>query len=190
MSQIAASTGQKGLSIWIQRAKTAATWAAFAAAGFIVGAYIFAPGQQRAQPSYLPPAYLNLATATVSLQSADGPGAILPVRIADNSSSRLVGFRDVGEDALANQFLLYAQSRQTTTRVSYNLENVRVPLELAAFDAEGNFVAMLTTSPGETRISVAEPHRWLLAAKAGTFTHYGIGEGMSLDPESVRKINL
>lgn len=190
MTNLTASTQARVSGVWAQRARDYITWLIIAAVAFVVGAYMFAPSQQRAQPTYLPSSYLGLSTGVVSLQTADGQGALLPVRIADTSLARTTGLRDVGEAVLANQFLLFAQTRQTSTRVSYNMENVRVPLELAAFDAEGNLVSVTTTELGQTRVSVADPHRWLLAAKAGTFTHYGIGQETKLDPESVRKINL
>ncbi|MEX2534402.1 MAG: hypothetical protein WD273_02290 [Trueperaceae bacterium] len=190
MTQLTASAQSQGSPVWAQRIREYGTWLVIAAIAFVLGTYVFAPSRQRAQPTYLPASYMSLATGVVSLQSAEGPAALLPVRIADNSSARMTGFRGVGEDALANQFLLYAQTRQTTVRTSYNLENVRVPLELAAFDAEGNLMSVTTTSLGQDRVSVAEPHRWLLAAKSGTFTHYGIEPGMTLDVESVSKINL
>ena len=190
MTHITASAQPKGSAMWAQRAREYGIWLAIAAVAFVVGAYIFAPSQQRAQPAYLPNSYLGLATGLVSLQGVDGPSALLPVRIADSSLARTTGIRDVGEAALANQFLLYAQTRQTSTRVSYNLENVRVPLELAAFDAEGKLLSITNTEVGQDRVAITDPHRWLLAAKRGTFTHYGIEPGMNLDPESVRKINL
>ena len=190
MTHLTASNKRSSAAVWIQRAKDVSIWLAIAAVAFLIGAYGFAPGQQKAQPSYLPDAYLKLATGNVSLIQEGGSGVILPVRIADTSSTRMIGFRDVGEDALVNQFLLYAQTRQSSTRISYSTENVRVPLDLAAFDNEGNLVSISSSTAGDARMTVTEPHRWLLAAKAGTFAHYGVVPGVRLDPESIQKLNL
>jgi uncharacterized membrane protein (UPF0127 family) len=190
MTHIAASAPSPSTGVWAQRARDAATWLAIAAVAFALGMFVFAPNRQRAEPTFLPPSYVALSTGVIELRNAEGPGAILPVRIADTSSQRLTGFRDVGELALQNQFLLYAQTRQTAGRTSYSVEKVRVQLELAAIDGEGNVVGISVTNPGQERVSIAQPHRWLLAAKNGTFAHYGIVPGTRLDVESIRKINL
>jgi uncharacterized membrane protein (UPF0127 family) len=190
MTQMTASAPSQSTGVWAQRARDAATWLAIAAVAFVLGMFVFGPARQRAEPTYLPASFVGLPTGVVELRNSDGPGALLPVRIADTSQTRLVGFREVGEEALENQFLLYAQTRQTAGRSSYSLEKVRVQLELAVIDGEGNVVAVTTTNPGQERISIAEPHRWLLAAKNGTLAHYGIAPGTRLDVESIRKINL
>jgi uncharacterized membrane protein (UPF0127 family) len=191
MTNIAASSAQAGTaSIWLERARTLGTWLAVAAVAFVFGMFVFAPIRSAAQPTNLPATYMALSTGVISLQGEDGISALLPVRIADTSQARMTGFGDVGEGALANQFLLYAQTRQTGGRTTYSVEKVRVPLELAAIDGEGRVIAIVTSSLGQDRITVAEPHRWLLAAKSGTFAHYGIAPGMRLDTEAIRKINL
>ncbi|MEX2543169.1 MAG: DUF192 domain-containing protein [Trueperaceae bacterium] len=190
MTNIAASpTRSTTMEVWTERARTYATWLAIAGAAFLIGLFVVAPIRSSAQPSNLPASFLALPTGVITLVGEDS-SALLPVRIADTSQARMIGFRDVGEDALANHYLLYAQSRQTSGRISYSLEKVRVPLEFAAIDGEGNVVAVAASTLGMERITITEPHRWLLAAKAGTFTHYGIEPGMKLDPEAVRKINL
>jgi uncharacterized membrane protein (UPF0127 family) len=191
MTNITASSAQAGTSgLWLERAKTFGTWLAIAAVAFLFGMFVFAPIRSGAQPTNLPASYVALPTGLITLQNEDGMSALLPVRIADTTQTRLTGFRDVGEAALANQFLLYAQTRQTGGRTSYSVEKVRVPLELAAIDGEGKVVSITSSAAGQERVTIAEPHRWVLAAKSGTFGHYGIAPGMKLDTEAIRKINL
>lgn len=190
MTQMTASTPSRNIDIWAARAREAGTWLAIAAVAFALGMFVFAPMQARSQSTYMPPSHAALPTGVISLQGEEGPALLLPVRIADTSQARLTALRDVGEDVLANQFVLYGQTRQTTTRISYNLEKVRVPLEMAVIDGEGNVVSIVDSPAGQERLSVTVPHRWLLAAKSGTFAHYGIAEGLKLDTESIRKINL
>lgn len=174
----------------MERVRPLLTWLAIAAVAFLLGAFVFAPVRNRAQPTHLPASYVALPTGVITLQGEEGASALLPVRIADTSQARMIGFAEVGEAALANQFLLYGQNRQSTGRSSYTVEKVRVPLELAAIDGEGNVVAVTSTTAGQQRVTISEPHRWVLAAKSGTFSHYGIAPGMKLDTEAIRKINL
>lgn len=190
MTNMAASPARStAMEVWTERARTYATWLAVAGVAFLIGLFVVAPIRSSALPTNLPATYVGLPTGLVTLVGEES-SALLPVRVADTSQARMIGFRDVGEDALANQFLLYAQSRQTSGRISYSLAKVRVPLEFAAIDGEGNVVSVSASTLGMERITISEPHRWLLAAKSGTFTHYGIEPGLKIDPESVRKINL
>jgi uncharacterized membrane protein (UPF0127 family) len=190
MTNATATASQKSFTALLESSRKLITWLIIAAIAFLLGMYVVAPAQQRAQPTHLPASYVGLPTGVITLQGEEGRSVLLPVRIADTSQARMVGFREVGETALANQFLLYAQTRQTSGRSSYSVEKVRVPLELAAIDGEGNVVAIVTTTVGQERAAVTQPHRWVLAAKSGTFTHYGIVPGMKLDTESIQKINL
>ncbi len=158
------------------------------AIGVVAGMYIVAPLLRQASPTYLPPAVLTMPTGVVELINADGSAAMLPVRIADTADARSLGLRRVGAKALDNLFLLYAHPRETTTR--YNLQGVRAPIEMAVIDAAGNVIAIKTPAADASAITISERHRWVLAAKAGTLAHYGIGAGTTLDPASIRKLNL
>lgn len=40
-------------------------------------------------------------------------------------------------------------------------------------------------TPGAARVSVAERHRWLLAAKTGTLENLGVTVGSTIDPEAI-----
>jgi uncharacterized membrane protein (UPF0127 family) len=162
----------------------------FVALGIIIGLYILAPRQLRASDTYFPERFASIPTGIVQLTQQDGTNALLPVRIADTSQSRAEGLRGVGPAALNNVFFLYAQSRETTTSASYNLTDVRANLEFAVINAEGEVVALHTAPSDTTRLSVPENHRWVLAAKTGTFEPYGIQVGSRIDPESIRKLNF
>jgi uncharacterized membrane protein (UPF0127 family) len=162
----------------------------FVALGIIIGLYILAPRQLRASDTYYPERFAAIPTGIVQLTGQDGTSALLPVRIADTTQARSEGLRGVGTAALNNVFFLYAQTRETTTSTSYNLVDVRANLEFAVINAEGEVVALHTATSDTTRLSVPENHRWVLAAKAGTFEPYGIGVGSRIDPESVRKLNF
>lgn len=190
MAQATASLPLSERLHWDDRIKPWLIRLIFAGFGLLVGLYILAPMQARAGEAYLPASFVKLPTGIVQLTTAEGTSVLLPVRIADTSEARTNGFKGVGPGALDNTFLLYALSRETSSRASYTLQGVRAPLELAAIDSEGNVVSVQTANAGTERASVAEKHRWVLAAKAGTFEHYGVAVGSKVDPESVRKLNF
>lgn len=175
---------------WDDRIRPWLTRLVFLAVGLLAGLYIVAPILARGSESYLPSAYLDIPTGIVQLDLADGTSARLPVRIADTSDARLRGFAGIGSGALGNQFLLYGLSRETTSRASYNMKDVRANLDLAVIDGTGTVVAVQEVPVGTERAQVAEKHRWLLAAKAGTFAQYGIETGSVLDPEGIVKVNF
>ena len=134
--------------------------------------------------------FARVPTGLVQFIQEDGNRALLPVRIADTPQARADGLKNVGPVVLNNVFFLYAQTRETTTTSSYNLVDVRANLEFAVINAEGEVVAIHTAPSDSTRLSVPENHRWVLAAKAGSFAPYGIEVGSRIDPEAIQKINL
>jgi uncharacterized membrane protein (UPF0127 family) len=162
----------------------------FVALGIIIGLYILAPRQLRASDTYFPNTFANLPTGIVTLTHPDGTSVLLPVRIADTPQGRADGLKGVGPSVLNNVFFLYAQNRETTTTASYNLVDVRANLEFAVINAEGEVVALHSAPSDSTRLSVPENHRWVLAAKTGTFEPYGIQVGSRIDPETIRKLNF
>lgn len=161
----------------------------FLGVGLLVGMYILAPRQNKAAVTYLPPAYTALPTGVVELANAEGVSSTLPVRVADTTTARNLGLSGIGAEALDNQLLLYVLTRETTTRATYAMTDVRANVQLAAINAEGTLVSVVDVPIGTTRAAVAEPHRWLLAAKAGTLDALGIGVGSVMNPEAVRKVN-
>lgn len=174
---------------WEDRIKPWLIRLLFAALGLLIGLYILAPMQTRAGDAYLPDTFTAIPTGIIEMTSVEGPNVLLPVRIADSSTTRASGFKGVGPVALDNTFLLYAQSRETT-RSTYSLQGVRAKLEFAVIDAEGNVIGIQEALPDSERLTVTDKHRWVLAAKAGTFERYGVGVGSRLDPETIQKINL
>jgi len=158
-----------------------------AAATYFVAINMVAPRIDAARPDYLPESFLKLPLGHVLLTSAEA-GALLPVRLAETTTQRSVGFRDVGEQAVVNQFLLYVPSRATTSRTSYSVRGVRTPIEFLVFDSEGVAVAAHASPLGASSVSIPEPHRWVLAAEAGSFERLGLAVGTTtLDPESIVK---
>lgn len=155
--------------------------------GFLAGLYIVAPVMAGRQADHLPAAFLAMPQGVVQIANADGSGGLLPVRMADKSSNRGIGFRGVGEQALDNQFLLYVLTRPTSNRASYSVEGFRAPVEFAAISGEGEVVALHLAPEGASRVSIPESHQWLLASEAGTLERFGIDVGSTVDPESIRK---
>lgn len=162
---------------------------AFLGVGVLVGLYMLAPRQVKASDNYLPPAYVALPNGVLTLVDGDGLSSTLPVKIADTVAARGVGFTGVGVDALDNELLLYVLTRETTARTTYAMTDIRAPLQAAAINAQGEFVAVHDVGVGTSRVAVPEPHRWLLLARSGTFAALGIEEGVVLDTESVQKVN-
>ncbi len=162
----------------------------FIGIGVVIGFYILAPQQTRASERYLPDSFITIPVGNVQFANAEGSNAFLPVRIADTSTARNNNFKGVGPIALDNGFVLFAQTRETSRQTSYPLTNVRIPLEFAVIKEDGEVVALQEALLGIERISIAENHRWLLAAKTGMLAAYGITVGSILDPESVQKLKL
>lgn len=162
----------------------------FVGIGLLIGLYILAPRQVRASDNYLPSSFTDISTGIVQHTSAEGANSYLPIRLADNSTARRSGFNNVGVLALDNAFLLYAQPRETTYSTGYDLTNVRAQLQLAIINGEGVVMAIQDGPVGTERLSVDENHRWVLAAKVGSFELYGITVGSVIDPESIQKINF
>lgn len=181
------SKNSGNLAKWGEQAKTWGFRAVIAAVFFLAGLYIAAPMVQARQASFLPQAYLSLPLGTVSVSNGEEVGALLPVRIADTSQARSQGFSGVGERAMEQEFLLYTLTRPTTSRATYSTTGFQAPTDFAVVDAEGAVVAIHRTSIGAERLAVAEPHRWLLAAKAGLLEQMGIVTGSTIDPEAIRK---
>ena len=162
---------------------------AFLGLGVLIGLYILAPRQARAGENYLPAAYVALPNGVAGFAIAEGVTTSLPLKLADSVAARNIGFTGVGGLALDNQLLLYALTRETTGRVTYAMNDIRSPLNVAVINAEGEVVAVHDVGVGDSRLAVPEPHRWLLTARAGTIENLGIGLGSTFDPESVRKVN-
>ena len=187
MVDTAARTSFSDRIQWNQRIKPALIVLVIAALAYAIGAFYMGPRTAATQPTYLPVAFAALPTGSVLLTNPDGTAALLPVRIADTTTARSAGFRGVGEQALVNAFLLYPLARETTTRTSYSVEGVRAPIEFAVIDAAGTVVAIETGALGTTRVSIAERHQYLIAAKAGTLERFGVTVGSTLDPERVQR---
>lgn len=187
MAQATASVSFSERIKWNDRVKPALIVLVIAAIAYLVGTYMMAPRIAANQPTFLPTAFATLPTGSVFVLNADGSGALLPVRIADTSAARNLGFKGVGEQALDNAFLLYPLARETTARTSYSVEGVRSPIEFAAIDASGTVVSIETSAPGATRVSVAERHQWLISAKAGTLARFGVGVGSTIDPQLITR---
>jgi hypothetical protein len=143
---------------WDKRIKPALILVVVAALGYAIGAYIVAPRAAAQLPTYLPAAYAALPNGLVLLTAEEGAGALLPVRIADTSTARDLGFRQVGEQAFTNTFMLYTLAREVTSRASYSVEGLRAPVEFAAIDASGT-VLSITAAPvgGDPRLDRGPP---------------------------------
>jgi|GEM_PF-788701 len=172
---------------WESVVKPALIVVAIAAIAYAVGAFVVGPRNAEALPTHLPSAFAALPTGSVLLTNPDGTTALIPVRIADTTTARSLGFRGVGEQALANAFMLYPLARETTARTSYSVEGARAAIEFAAIDASGTVVAIESGALGATRVSIGERHQWLISAAAGTLERFGITIGSTLDPERVRR---
>jgi uncharacterized membrane protein (UPF0127 family) len=187
MANTTASTSFRDRIQWDQRIKPALVVIVIAAITYAIGAFVVGPRNAQALPTHIPSAFAALPTGSVLLINPDGDTALLPVRVADTTTARSLGFRDVGEQALDNAFLLYPLPRETTARTSYSVEGARAPIEFAAIDATGTVVALESSALGATRVSIAERHQWVIAAKAGTLERFGVTVGSTLDPERVRR---
>jgi uncharacterized membrane protein (UPF0127 family) len=172
---------------WDKRIKPALILVVVAALGYAIGAYIVAPRAAAQLPTYLPAAYAALPNGLVLLTAEEGAGALLPVRIADTSTARDLGFRQVGEQAFTNTFMLYTLAREVTSRASYSVEGLRAPVEFAAIDASGTVLSITAAPVGGTRVSIADRHQWLLVAQAGTLARFGVAPGSTMDPAGVVK---
>ncbi len=151
---------------------------------FLIGLYWVAPNLARAADSYLPRAIAELPAGAIRLTNPDGSVSLLPVRLAGTADARRFGLRDAGPRALTTLFLLYTHPREVT-RHSYPMEGIRAPLELAVIDSAGAVLEVRRVEPGAPPVVIAVRHRWVLAAKAGLFAHYGVTVESVLDVEEI-----
>ncbi len=172
---------------WDKRIKPALVVLAVGALGYLIGAYFVAPRAAVQLPTHLPAAYAALPNGLVMLTTEDGAGALLPVRIADTSAARDLGFRQVGEQAFTNTFMLYTLTREVTSRATYSVDGIRAPLEFAAIDASGTVVSITGAPVGGTRVSITDRHQWLLVAQSGTLARFGVTAGSTMDPTGIVK---
>jgi uncharacterized membrane protein (UPF0127 family) len=187
MATIATPVSFADRIMWDKRIKPALIALAVGGIGYLIGAFYVAPRTAAELPNYLPPAFAALPTGAVVLTVENGTTAMLPVRIAETGTARDLGFRHVGEQAFANSFLLYALTREVTTRSSYSVDGLRAPVEYAAIDAGGQVVSITEAPVGATRVSIADRHQWLLAAQSGTFERFGVTVGATIDPALITK---
>ena len=187
MATIATPVSFADRIMWDKRIKPALIALAVGGIGYLIGAFYVAPRTAAAMPSYLPPAYAALPTGAVGVTVEGGTTALLPVRIAETSAARDLGFRNVGEQAFANSFLLYTLTREVTTRTSYSVDGLRAPVEYAVIDAGGQVVSIVEAPVGATRVSIADRHKWLLAAQSGTLERFGVTVGATIDPALITK---
>ena len=172
---------------WNDRIKPLLIAAVLVAGAGWFGSNVLAPRVAAAQPNFLPETFASLPTGSVMLTNPDGSAALLPVRIADTGPARAAGFKGVGEQAMANAFVLYPLTRETTARTSYAVDGVATNVEFAAIDSTGTVVAIHNSVPGASRVSIVERHQYLIGAKQGTLENYGVGVGSTLDPEAIRR---
>lgn len=190
--QATANVGKASLAQRIRWNDVIAPWLVrvlFLGLGVLIGMYFLAPRQQRASDTYLPSAFAALPTGVITFVTEGGAAASLPVSIADTTAARNLGFAGVGSSALNNQLLLYSLARETTARATYSTTDAKAGLQFAAINQAGEVVAIVDAPLGTLRITVAEPHRWLLAARTGTLAALGIEVGSTIDPEGVVKVN-
>jgi hypothetical protein len=187
MAQTMASKSFADRIQWNERVKPGLIVLAIAAVAYLIGAYFMGPRMAAAQPTHLPATFVAMPLGSVMLTHADGTAALLPVRLGDTSIHRGNGFAGVGEQAMDGKVLLYTLTRETTSRTTYATATWRAPTEFAAIDAAGTVVSITPVAAGAERASIGERHQWLLVAKAGTLSRFGVEVGSTIDPASVRR---
>lgn len=110
------------------------------------------------------------------------------MRIAETLEAKRAGLNGVGAKALDTTVLLYSHLKLENTRVKYETDGIRAPLEFAVIDETGNVVAVKKVSMDSTSIYVNEKHRWVLAAKEGLLAKLGIVKGSIVTPDDLRRI--
>ncbi len=187
MAQTVASKSFADRIQWEGRVKPALIILVIAAIAYAIGAFWMAPRTAAQGSTYVPAAFSALPLGSVMLVHEDGTGALLPVRVADTSTAREVGFRGVGESALDNTFVLYALTRETTNRASYVVDGIRAPIAFAAIGADGTVLSVTQAQLATTRVSIPDRHQWLLAATPATLERFGVGVGSTIDQSAIRK---
>ena len=174
-------------SSWRHKAKMAALILAVSGLSYLVGLHIIAPSVARGADEHLPAAVVNMPAHSATIIHSDGDRIMIPIRLASTSSTRKAGLSGVGPKALETSFLLYAQTSERTSPTTYDMTGIRAPLEAAVIDGQGQIVAIERVAMNSKSLRVSERHRWLLVAREGLLSHYGIGVGSTMDT-ALRKI--
>ncbi len=155
---------------------------------FVIGAFFVGPGRVKSEGGVISTAVLEMPSGILPATDTNGNAVTLLVKIAETTEARKAGLTNVGAKALDTTVLLYAHSRLQTSRVRYDMTDIRAPLELAVIDESGSVVAVKKAGTNTTSISVTEKHQWVLAAKEGLLGKLGIAKGSLVTPGDIRRI--
>jgi uncharacterized membrane protein (UPF0127 family) len=114
----------------------------------------------------------------ILLQVGGGAQVVLDVRVADDNSERAGGFQHVCPEIIDNTLILFRYPAEVRGR--FHMQNVKAPLDIAFFDAEGRAISIqrMETYRNASRplYGPDKPFQFALEARAGFFGALGINE--------------
>ncbi len=121
----------------------------------------------------------ELPDQTLRIETAAGEEIELTVKNASLFEGKTSGFNDVDADVV-NTTVLFVSTAFSATSV-IEVRDLKAPIEIAFFTAEGDFMEMHRFSEGASEeFAPTGRYMHLLEARAGFFEEQGIGEGSSL----------
>lgn len=115
----------------------------------------------------------EMPTGTVQLINDLGRTINLSVKVADTVANRNAGFKGVGANVVHDSILYYIYPRMVSDR--HNIQGLRVPIDVAYFDAEGKLVGISKVTVGKDSPATFGPpagvqYRYILMAREGYFS--------------------
>lgn len=125
-----------------------------------------------------PQAWRSMATAELRITPPDAPTQRLKVRVADDRAERAQGMQHLPAQVIRDQpiWFVFAEPRQ----VGWHMRNVRLALDIAYVDAEGQVIGVERMAPDGGGYGHEQPIAAALEVAAGQAKRLGIREGTQL----------
>ncbi len=136
-------------------------------------------------------AFRAMPQGSIQVVNDLGNTVTLQLRVADTPAARQAGFKGSGVQTVANNAILLVYTADTAER--HNVQNVKAPLEIGFFRADGSLIQISRTRVGATTTygttGTANRYRYAIMAPEGYFARNNISVdgGASLVTTSLRK---
>lgn len=136
-------------------------------------------------------AFRAMPSGSIQVVNDLGNTVTLNLKVADTPAARTAGFKGSGTATIANNAILMVYTADSAER--HSVQNVKAPLEIGFFRANGELIQITTTRLGATTTygttGTANRYRYVIMAPVGYFARNNISVdgGATLVTTSLRK---
>ena len=120
----------------------------------------------------------TMGVEQVSLVNSRGKLVDITAMIADDANERAQGYQHICSEVIDSTTILFVYP--TPIMASFHMSNVKAPLDIGFFDAQGKLVSVQKmetyTETHKPLYSPGRPFRFALEARAGFFAESGFAE--------------